>query len=91
MSLGIQIQSLAFSFLFGLFASILFNLCYHGLFYKNIFIRIVFNLVFTISLYLLYFYLLYKINNGILHFYFFISLFIGFYIYNRLFVKIRVK
>lgn len=91
MSLIVQIQSLFYSFLYGLFASILFNLCYKGLFYKNIIIRVLFNLIFCITLYVLYFYLLYKINNGILHLYFFITLYLGFYIYNRLFVKIRVK
>lgn len=91
MTLIVQIQSLCYSFLFGLFASLLFNLCYKVLFYKNIFIRILFNLIFCITLYVLYFYLLYKINNGILHLYFFMMLFIGFYIYNRIFVKIRVK
>ena len=91
MSLIVQIQSLAFSFVFGIFVSILFNVCYKILFYKKIIIRILFNLIFCLSLYILYFYLLYKINNGVLHLYFFLSLIIGFLVYNRIFVKIRVK
>ena len=91
MNLIIQIQSLFYSFLYGLFVSILFNLCYKMIFVKNLILRLIINLLYSIIIYFLYFYFLYKINNGIIHIYFFIVTLIGFFTYNRLFVKMRVK
>lgn len=78
MSLQVQIQSLIFSFIFGLFFSCLLNLNYHYLMHDKIGFRIVTNILFVLDMVLLYFILLKLINNGILHVYFFICLFLGF-------------
>lgn len=91
MSLIVQIQSIFISFIFGIFFSLLFNVMYKVLFTKNIFINVITNLLFVFSLFSLYYFLLYKINNGIIHIYFIITLIFSFFIYNRIFVQIRVK
>lgn len=78
MSLSIQIQSLSLSFLFGMFFSLLFNLAYKYLFSFKLGYRILSNVLFVLSLSTLYFLLLKIVNNGILHIYFFIILFLGF-------------
>ena len=49
------------------------------------------NLIYFLGNSFLYFYLLYKINNGIIHIYLLFTFLISFFLYNRLFVKIRLK
>ena len=49
------------------------------------------NLCFSMFIFLIYFLLLYIVNGGIVHLYFIITLFISFYLYNKIFVKLRVK
>ena len=90
MSLIIQIQSIAFSFIFGIFYSLLFNFFYNFLFTKRI-VDVLYNGIFVLCIYSLYFYILSKINNGIIHYYFVISLWVGFFTYCQLFVKLRVN
>lgn len=91
MSLIIQIQSLALSFIFGILFSLMYNLLYFILYTKYQVINIVTNILFTLVMFGIYFILLLNINNGIIHLYFIITIFISFYIYNKLFVKFRVK
>ncbi len=91
MELIIQIKSLCLSFLMGIFFSLMFNLFYKYLFTKYTIINIISNLFFSMLLFGIYFFLLYLVNNGILHIYFLIIFFIGFYLYNKIFVKLRVK
>lgn len=91
MSLLVQIQSFVVSFIYGMFISFVYNLFYHLLFTKYIIVNIITNLSFSLLVFGIYFFLLYLINNGIVHVYFLITLFISFYIYNRIFVKLRVK
>ena len=69
MSLGIQIQSIALTFLFGLYFSLIFNLLYHILFTKKFIINFITNFLFIFINSCLYFYLLLKVNNGIIHIY----------------------
>ena len=91
MELIVQIKSMAFSFLYGIFFNLCFNVFYNILFTKNKYLNIVTNFVFNLFIFSLYFWGLYSINNGIIHFYFIMILFVGFFIYCKVFVKLRVK
>lgn len=91
MILSIQIKSLILSFLYGIFYNFSFNIFYHLLFTRYSILNILTNLVFNIVIFGLYFYLLYIINNGIIHIYFFLALFLGFLVYSNKSVKLRVK
>ena len=91
MELTIQIKSLVLSFLYGIFFNLCFNIFYNILFTKYKILNIIANFVFNLFIFGLYFYLLYIINNGIIHFYFLMALFFGFFLYNKLYVKLRVK
>ena len=91
MSLLVQIQSFSVSFLYGIFLSLMFNLLYNFLFTKYLIINVITNLFFSFVVFGIYFFLLYLVNNGIVHIYFLIALFISFYLYNKIFVKFRVK
>lgn len=91
MNLLTQIQVLSYSFLFGLYFSFTFNLLYKVLFTKYLILNIITNLIYFLGNSFLYFYLLYKLNNGIIHIYLLFTFLISFFLYNRLFVKIRLK
>lgn len=91
MSLIIQIRSLVVSFLFGIIMCLFFNLFYYLLFSKYKAFNCISNLVFSLFLFGNYFLLLYIVNGGIIHIYFLLMVFISFLIYNRIFVKLRVK
>ena len=91
MSLNIQIYSLLFSFLYGIILYILLEINYRFLFEGKIIYRIIISFLFVMVLSLVYFLVLLKINNGVLHLYFFLSMFTGyllsFVIYKKLIVK----
>ena len=89
MSLIIQIQSLAYNFLFGIYFALLFNLSYKILFTKNLFINLFTNTIFIFSNIILYFYIIFRINDGIIHIYFLFIFLLSFFLYNQLFQKIR--
>lgn len=90
MGLKSQIYSLFFSFVFGIFFYLFLELCGNYLYSKKIVVRYIFSLLFSLFFSLLYFMILLRINNGILHMYFFLTILLGYviskYIY-RLFVK----
>ena len=91
MNLNIQIYSLLFSFLYGIIFYILLEINYRFLFEGKIIYRIIISFLFVMVLSLVYFLILLKINNGVLHLYFFLSMFTGylvsFVIYKKLIVK----
>ena len=91
MNLDIQIKSFVLSFLYGIFFALMFNLSYNLLFTKYKVINIMTNLMFSLLLFGFYFLLLYNINEGVVHIYFLACFFISFVIYNKVFVKLRVK
>lgn len=78
MALEVQIQSLIFSFVYGLFFSFTINLNYKYLFLGKVYWRIMINFLFLLDHTFLYFILLRLINHGVLHFYFFLMLLFGF-------------
>lgn len=79
MSLKIQIYSVLYSFLFGIYFSYILKLFKKYIYNNNIIIKIVSNLVIVIINSFIYFIGINKINNGILHPYTFITLILGFY------------
>lgn len=91
MNINIQIYSLLFSFLYGIIFYILLEINYNFLFEGKIIYRIIISFLFVIVLSLVYFLILLKINNGVLHLYFFLLMFTGyllsFVIYKKLIVK----
>ncbi len=89
MNLEIQIQSLTVSFVYGLFYSLLYNLFYAFLYCKNKILRIITNIVFNVSLTILFFYIMYLINYGNIHIYFTIFFLCGFFIGNRKTILVR--
>ena len=93
MTLKVQIISLFFSFLYGMFFSFLLSLTYKIIYNNNKIIRVLSSFFFIIFNSLFYFYILLKINNGIIHIYLFFSLIIGYiteqFIYNKIALKIK--
>ncbi len=81
MSLDLQIKSLFISFLFGSFFSCFFNLNYRILFTKKKVIRLISNILFALIMSLSYFLLLKKMNEAILHPYYFFPFCLGFFIF----------
>ncbi len=91
MNLEIQIQSIVFSFVFGLFLSLIYNICYFLLYNKYIVIKALSNLIYSVLMSLLYFKLNYLINSGIIHPYFIFLLIIGFFLGNIKTRRIRIE
>lgn len=91
MSLKIQIYSSIFSFLFGIFFSVMLNYCYKKIKIKNKYGNIIFNLGFAIFHTILYYLLLEKVNYGILHPYCVISVIVGFIVAELLYYKVANK
>ena len=79
----LQIKTILFSFLYGVFFYITAK--YNLIIIKNLntLKKYIISLVYVIDLVLLYIYLIYKLNNGIFHIYFVISILIGFYITSK--------
>ena len=89
MSLIIQIQTIAYTFLFGLYIALIFNLLYRVLFTKSVVLNLVSNFMFVALNSVLYFYLLFLIDSGRIHIYLLFIFLISFFLYNLLFKKIR--
>jgi len=87
MILRVQIFSLLYSFFYGIVFFILLEVNRRILYEGKIIYRVILSFMFVIFISLLYFIGLLKINYGILHFYFYLSLFTGyllsFVIYNK--------
>lgn len=79
MNLKVQIISLAFSFVFGIFYVLLLKISGRVLFSSKWYISMIGALIFNIFLSLIYFLLLNIINNGMLHVYFLFIFLLGCY------------
>ena len=77
MTLIVQIKSLVFSFLFGILFSFLISICEKKLYKVRIRYQIINSCLFCIINALVYFIILKKINNGIIHVYFILSIIVG--------------
>lgn len=89
MNLKIQIISLIFSFLYGILFSLLINFHYSLLFSKKKLLQVFFTFLFLLDMALLYFLIIRIINQGIIHIYFYLVLFLGFYLSFPILKKIR--
>ena len=78
MILKIQIFSLLYSFFYGVLFFFLLEINYKLIYESKIVYRIIFSLLFVVLMSLLYFLGLVKINHGIVHVYFYLSLFTGY-------------
>lgn len=87
-SLDIQIKSIIFSFLYGIFFSLLLNVNYKFIFDSKGIKKLLINAFFIIDNVLLYFIILRHINDGIIHFYFLLSLVLGSICVNKVISKI---
>lgn len=91
MSLKVQIFSFWFSFVYGLLFSGLVKTNYNVLFLAKKRVQIFSNFLFLLDIALCYFLIIRYINEGILHIYFLILFFIGWYIGNFLLDRILKK
>jgi len=90
MILEIQIKSLVFSFLFGIYFSYMIRINYKFILLLKKTLRILSTFILVISNVLLYFIILLKINYGLLHPYLLLMIVLGVYIehlINKLIVK----
>lgn len=81
--LNIQLKTLIYSFLYGAFFSFALKINYKFIYYSTGIKKVLINLFFIIDNTLLYFIILRYLNNGIFHFYFLLSIFIGFFCVNK--------
>ena len=81
--LNIQLKTLIYSFLYGAFFSLILKINYKFIYYSTGIKKVLVNLFFIIDNTLLYFIILRYLNNGIFHFYFLLSIFIGFFCVNK--------
>ena len=89
--LNIQIKSIVFSFLYGIIFSILTNLNYKFIFYTKKVFRIIINILFVLDNVVIYFIILRLINDGIIHYYFIVSLVLGYLSVNKMSHKLLFK
>lgn len=80
MILKIQIFSLFFSFVYGVFFAVLVKLNHKVLFNVKRHIQVISNFFFLLDVSLCYFLCIKYINNGALHIYFLLLFFLGWYI-----------
>lgn len=80
MGLKTQIISLLFSFVFGIVFSICTNINYKFLFCKKKIFQIIITIIYVIDAALAYFLMIRRINEGVIHSYFLLSVALGFFI-----------
>lgn len=78
MILGVQVISLLVSFGYGIFFYLTLELNSRFIYSSNLFVRIVYSLLFVVFHTLLYFLILMYINNGYVHLYFILCIMIGY-------------
>jgi hypothetical protein len=83
MPLEIQIKSLLFSFIFGVFFAVMYNLNKRYIYGRERYYKIITTFLFIINLGFFYYLVLLKINFGIIHPYFLIMIYVGFVIANK--------
>ena len=91
MILKIQIYSILYSFLYGIIFYILLEFNYKIIYESKLFIKIIYSLLFLLANTLLYFIILIKINNGIVHVYFLLSIILGYVLAYSIKVKLFKK
>lgn len=83
MNLLVQFQCLFYSFLYGFVMSGMYHIVNRVLYKCHRILRYLFQVVIGIAFGLFYFYGLVQLNDGVLRFYFFILIFIGYLFYQK--------
>lgn len=78
MTIGLQIKSLLFSFLFGFVAAFFIGCLYYFLYHNKKIIQIITSFVVVLILIIIYFIILKAINNAIFHIYEIFSIILGY-------------
>ena len=91
MILKIQIYSILYSFLYGIIFYALLEVNYKIIYESRLFIKIICSLLFLLVNTLLYFIILIKINNGIVHIYFLLSIILGYILAYFIMLKLFKK
>ena len=90
----LQLETFVFSFIFGVVFYLLSKFNFYIVKNKSIVIKFSISLIYVIDMVLLYFYFNYKLNNGVFHLYFLLTIIIGYifmtHYYNKI-CKIYVK
>lgn len=81
-----QIISLVFSFLYGVIINIIFHTI-EKILYNNKFVSFFNSLLFFCDITLIYFAAIYRINGGIVHIYFVLTMMLSFILTNKKFTK----
>jgi len=89
--LDIQIKSIAFSFLYGMFFSFFTYLTHSFIYNTKGICKLIINVLYVLDNVIIYFIILRIINDGILHYYFIIALVLGFILVNKMTNKILFK
>lgn len=89
MNLIVQIISMIFSFLFGIFLYFMFIINYKYLFIKRYRSKIIYYAAMFLFVSIFYFIVLKYINNGVLHLYFLLLLIFGFLVSYNFYKKKR--
>ena len=84
MILSTQIKLIIFSLIYGMFLSVTLNINYKYIYKTKFIYKLLVSTAYVSFNILLYFYILLKINNGILHYYSFICIVLGFIIVNKI-------
>jgi len=87
----LQIVSIISSFIYGFIFYYLSIFNKYILLNKNTFIKFIITFIFILDMIFLYIYLIYKLNNGINHPYFILSLLIGYYLGFRCKINVKIK
>ena len=80
MNYKIQLISFLFSFIFGGFFYLTSKLNYRLIWKFSVLFRYLITIVYILDIALLYIMFMYRINNGIIHIYFLLMLFFGFFV-----------
>ncbi len=91
MALSLQINSLLYCFLYGLFFSLGYNLNYKIMKDAKMLFKILVDFVFVLNNILLFYIILLKINFGVIHPYFIMMLAIGFIVGNKHYYLVSSK
>ena len=83
MNILIQLICIIVSFLYGVFINLFIRFNKRVIINSNLLYEIIYRLITTFLLVVLYIVIIYKINNGIFHEYFLITMLLGYVIYNK--------
>lgn len=91
MPLNIQLYSFLVSFVYGFIYFILLEVNSRFIYSSKVAVKVMSSFIFVMFNILLYFIILMKINNGYIHFYFFLCIILGYFLCKVIYKKICKK